>query len=156
MLRPTVSRPVCLGIKHPSGAYDQIFTCVTLTVLFLWVALSDEKSGLCFVCATGPCQRKLSRDQVRSDLRPYFTVSDLRLPFSSPPTTRRVTVEVFDPVSTRVLITDCLYNPLSKLFAYRTGITLSDSSSLCNDISVVGETYPLIRDGLPLVRRLPR
>jgi hypothetical protein len=35
-------------------------------------------------------------------LRPYFTVSDLRLPFSSPPTTRRVTVEVFDSASTRV------------------------------------------------------
>jgi hypothetical protein len=34
--------------------------------------------------------------------RPYFTVSDLRLPFSSPPTTRRVTVEVFDPASTRI------------------------------------------------------
>jgi hypothetical protein len=33
---------------------------------------------------------------------PYFTVSDLRLPFSLPPTTRRVTVEVFDPASTRV------------------------------------------------------
>jgi hypothetical protein len=31
------------------------------------------------------------------DSRPYFTVSDLRLPFSSPPTTRRATVEVFDP-----------------------------------------------------------
>jgi hypothetical protein len=98
MLRPTVSRPVYLGIKHPSGAYDQIFiTCVTVTVLFLWGALSDERSGMCFVYAAGPCQRSLSRVRVPWGLRPYFTVSDLRLPFSSPPTTRRVTVEVFDP-----------------------------------------------------------
>jgi hypothetical protein len=103
MLRPTVSRPVSLGIKHPFGAYDQIFvTCVTVTVLFLWGALSDERSGLSFVYAADPCQRSLSRVRVPWDFRPYFTVSHLRLPYSSPPTTRRVTVEVFDPASTWV------------------------------------------------------
>jgi hypothetical protein len=52
-----------------------------------------------FVYAAGPrqCSPWVSGPLVP---RPYFTVSDLRLPFSSPPTTRRVRVEVFDPTST--------------------------------------------------------
>jgi hypothetical protein len=55
--------------------------------------------GLSFTTAAGARQRSHSR--VPWDSWPYFTVSDSRLPFSSPPTTRRVTVEVFDPASTR-------------------------------------------------------
>jgi hypothetical protein len=74
---------------------------LTVTLLIPWGAPSDERTGLYFVCAAGPYQRSLPRVLVPWDLRPYFTVSDLRLPFSSPPTTRRVTVEEFDPASTR-------------------------------------------------------
>jgi hypothetical protein len=55
----------------------------------------------------GPRQLSLSRVRVPRDSWPYFTVSDLRLPFSLPPMTRRVTVEVFKPAYTRV----CAYWP---------------------------------------------
>jgi hypothetical protein len=40
---------------------------------------------------TCPCQRSLSQVRVPWDSRQYFTVSDLRLRFSSPPTTLSVT-----------------------------------------------------------------
>jgi hypothetical protein len=65
--------------------------------LVLWGALSDERTGLSFVYAAVPRQRSLSRVRVPWISGPYFT---LRLPFSSPPTTRRVTVEVFDVATT--------------------------------------------------------
>jgi hypothetical protein len=70
----------------------------------MWGALSDERTGLSFAIAADLRQRSHSRVRVPWDSRPYFTVSDSRLHFSSPPTTRRATVEVFDPASTRVLI----------------------------------------------------
>jgi hypothetical protein len=73
----------------------------TVAGLLMWGALSDERTGLSFTIAAGPRQRSHSRVRVSWDSRPYFTVSDSRLPFSLPPTTRRVTVEVFDPASTR-------------------------------------------------------
>jgi hypothetical protein len=124
-LRLTVSKS---WYRAPSGAYDQIFICLTVAFLFPWGALSDERTGLSFVCAAGPCQRSLSRLLVPWDLRPYFTVSDLRRPFSSPPTTRRVTVEVFDPASTRVWLTASQLASSYTCQAAGIGITLSKCS----------------------------
>jgi hypothetical protein len=88
--------------------------CLTAKVLFFVGAVSEERTGLSLLYAVGPCQRSVSRVLVPWDFRPYFTVSHLRLPFSSPPTTRMVTVEVFDPASTQGLshlLTVSFYNP---------------------------------------------
>jgi hypothetical protein len=61
----SVSKSWC---RATSGAYDQIFFfCseygIRLTVTFFipWDTLSDERTGLSFVCAAGLCQRSLSR-----------------------------------------------------------------------------------------------
>jgi hypothetical protein len=50
-LRLTVSQSVSLGVEPH----------FTVTVLFLWGALSDERTGLSFVYAAGPCQCSRSR-----------------------------------------------------------------------------------------------
>jgi hypothetical protein len=94
----------------------------------MWAALSDERTDLLFTIAAGPRQRSHSWVRVQRDLEPYFTLSNSRLPptwrarspylypqgtrwpsytprhwlpFSSPHMTRRTTVEVFKPASTR-------------------------------------------------------
>jgi hypothetical protein len=101
-MRLTVSQPVSLGVESHLGLMTRYLLLFDSYSLFSWGALFNEGMGLYFVYAAGPCQRSLSRVRVPLDSRQYFTVSDLRLPFSSPPTSRRVMVEVFDPASTRV------------------------------------------------------
>jgi hypothetical protein len=81
-----------------------LYYCLTVAGLLILDALSDERTGLSFTIAAGPRQGSHFQVRVPYDSWPYFTVSDSRLPFSSPPTTRRTTVEVFDPASTRVWI----------------------------------------------------
>jgi hypothetical protein len=80
---------------RPDCFYYQRVAC-----LLMWVALSDERTGLSFPTASGPRQRSNFRVRVLWDSWPYFTASGSRLPSSSPPTTRRDTVEVFEPAPT--------------------------------------------------------
>jgi hypothetical protein len=47
MLRPTVSRPICLGVKHPPGAYDQIFITVKPLPVCWCGALSLTRERVC-------------------------------------------------------------------------------------------------------------
>jgi hypothetical protein len=79
------------------GLRPDLYYCQTVADLLMWGALSDERTGLSFTIAAGPRQCSHSRVRVPLDSWPYFTVSD------SPPTTRRATVEVYDPASTREL-----------------------------------------------------
>jgi hypothetical protein len=79
------------------GLRPDFYYCQTFAGLLMWGALSNEGTGLSFTIAAGPHQRNHSRVRVPWESRPYFIVSDSILPFSSPPTTRKATVDLFDP-----------------------------------------------------------
>jgi hypothetical protein len=83
------------------GIIPDLYYCQTVAGLLMCALLSDERTSLSFATAADLRQRSHSRVRVPWDSQPYFTVSDSRLPFSLPPTTRGATVEVFDPASTQ-------------------------------------------------------
>jgi hypothetical protein len=55
------------------------YYCQTIAGLLMWGALSDERTGLSFTIAPGPCQCWHFRIRLPLDSWPYFTVSDSRL-----------------------------------------------------------------------------
>jgi hypothetical protein len=100
-------------IKEPIwGLRSDFYYCQRVAGLLIWGALSDERTGLSFAIDAGSLQSSHSRIRVARDTRQYFIVSDSRLPFSSPPTARRATVEVFETASTW---DSCLYGCLYSL-----------------------------------------
>jgi hypothetical protein len=79
MLRPTFSRPVCLGVKPHLEPKTRF-----LLMLLMWGAISDDRMGLSFTIAAGPRQLRHSWVRVPWDTSPYFTAADSEL--SQPPT----------------------------------------------------------------------
>jgi hypothetical protein len=91
-------------IKAPIwGLRPDFYYCQRVAGLLMWGALSNERAGLSHTIAAGTHQRSHSRVQVPWDSRPYFTASYSRLPFLSPPRTRRATVEVVGPALDTVI-----------------------------------------------------
>jgi hypothetical protein len=80
-LRPTVSWPVCLVVRHPSGTRDQFFFLLEISCRQLWVcyfvapSLTRGRNCHLLYIASGPCQRSKSRRTHGNIL-----LSHLRLP----------------------------------------------------------------------------
>jgi hypothetical protein len=78
-LRPTVSRPVCLGIKHPSGVYNNIFITVG-QLRVCWCGALSLTRGRVENLYSVQCSRfLLTSDLQMYNIRGYLIVSEHRL-----------------------------------------------------------------------------
>jgi hypothetical protein len=105
-------------LKLPSGAPDQIFgTFKTVMCFLMWCALSDKRTGMSFavsavILGSYSCgiQNHILLSKILESLNlkgqvpgtgwPGYTLRH-SVPYSSSPTTRRASVELFEPASSR-------------------------------------------------------
>jgi hypothetical protein len=100
-LRPTVSRPVCLGVRHPSATSDQLFFLREISFRQLQVcyfvapSLTRGQVYNLLYNSFWALQSSHSWVEVSQNSRPYFTVSSetpptwrARFPYLYPPGTR--------------------------------------------------------------------
>jgi hypothetical protein len=93
------------------GLRPDFYYCQTAAGLLIWGAVFDERTDLPFTISAGLRRRSHFRVPVSRDSRPYFTVSDSRLPFSSPRTTRRVTACILGTVCWTLVYTETCFVP---------------------------------------------
>jgi hypothetical protein len=118
ILRPTASWPVCFGVRHSIGAHDQIVIVLFLTIFFfcLRVGCPLWREDASVVCSAVTLWSESRRTHNYILLCEFWDSSNLegqvpvfispgtgwhnytfrhRVPFPSPLTTRRTTMEVF-------------------------------------------------------------
>jgi hypothetical protein len=93
------------------------YYCQTVAGLLMWGALSDKRTGLSFTIAAGPSRAQSFSGPSPVRLATIFYCLRLKTSLLSPPMTRRATLEVFDPATTRDTVLKQKRKQMQKLTA---------------------------------------